>query len=169
MSGFGQDGPLADLPAFDAIVQARSGLVLHNGPTPTVVPGYLSDKVTAMFAVQAALAGLHKRSAEGRGSIIDISMLDSMAYFLNPDLLSGHLLIDNPEMSVADYVTAVRPLRTKDGCVRHQPRERQAPQEHARDHGTSGVGIAAARGQGPDRNDRAPVRAGGNRPAHSDL
>ena len=115
MSGFGQNGPLADLPAFDAIMQARSGLVLHNGPTPTVVPGYLSDKVTGMYAAQAALAGLHQRSTGGGGSIIDISMLDSMAYFVNPDLLSGHLLIDNPEMSVADYVTAVRPLRTKDG------------------------------------------------------
>jgi crotonobetainyl-CoA:carnitine CoA-transferase CaiB-like acyl-CoA transferase len=115
MSGFGQDGPLAELPAFDAIVQARSGLVMHNGPTPTVVPGYLSDKVTGMFAVQAALAGLNQRSTEGGGSVIDISMLDSMACFVNPDLLSGHLLIDNPDMSVADYMTAVRPLKTKDG------------------------------------------------------
>lgn len=117
VSGYGQDGPLADLPAFDAIVQARSGIVANNGVTPTVVPGYLADKVTGMFAVQAALAGLLHRSSSGVGTVIDVSMLDAMAYFGGPDLLAGHVVVDMPEHSVARYVTAVRPLRTSDGWL----------------------------------------------------
>jgi crotonobetainyl-CoA:carnitine CoA-transferase CaiB-like acyl-CoA transferase len=40
LSGYGQDGPLADFPAFDGIVQARSGIVSQNGEPPRLVPGY---------------------------------------------------------------------------------------------------------------------------------
>ena len=84
VSGYGQDGPLAEFPAFDSIVQARTGIVAHNGETPTLVPGYLADKVTGMFAAQAALAALAQRESTGKGAVIDVSMLDDDDVFRRP-------------------------------------------------------------------------------------
>ena len=119
LSGYGQDGPLADFPAFDGIVQARSGLVAQNGEPPRLVPGYLVDKVTAMMATQSVLAGLvHRdRSGDGEGAVVDVSMLDSMAYFLGPDLLGDHLVVGAPEPGVARHIAAARPARTQDGWM----------------------------------------------------
>ena len=119
LSGYGQDGPLANFPAFDSIVQARSGLVAQTGEPPRLVPGYLVDKVTAMTATQSVLAGLmHRdRGGRGQGAVVDVSMLDSMAYFLGPDLLGDHIVVGEPEPGVARHIAAARPLRTKDGWI----------------------------------------------------
>src|SRR5262245_6907203 len=119
LSGYGQDGPLANFPAFDSIVQARSGLVAQTGEPPRLVPGYLVDKVTAMTATQSVLAGLvhRERSRDGAGAVVDVSMLDSMAYFLGPDLLGDHIVVGEPEPGVARHIAAARPLRTKDGWI----------------------------------------------------
>ena len=119
LSGYGQDGPMADLPAFDSIVQARSGVVSQNGEPPRLVPGYLADKVTAMVATQSILAALvHRdRSGAGAGAVVDVSMVDSMAYFLAPDLLGDHLVVGEPEPGVARHIAAARPLRTQDGWI----------------------------------------------------
>src|SRR5262245_17343003 len=119
LSGYGQDGPMAGFPAFDSILQARSGVVSQNGEPPRLVPGYLADKVTAMVATQSVLAALvHRdRSGEGAGAVVDVSMLDSMAYFLAPDLLGDHLVVGEPEPGVARHIAAARPLRTQDGWI----------------------------------------------------
>ena len=117
VSGYGQDGPQADLPAFDSILQARSGVVACNGDPPSLVPGYMADKVTGILAAQAVLAGLLDRGRTGNGSVIDVSMIDAMTYFAAPDLLSGLLPIDAPEPSVIRYLAGVRPLRTSDGWI----------------------------------------------------
>jgi crotonobetainyl-CoA:carnitine CoA-transferase CaiB-like acyl-CoA transferase len=119
LSGYGQDGPLVDFPAFDGIVQARSGVVAGNGDPPRLVPGYLADKVTAMTATQSVLAAIvHRdRSGDGAGAVVDVSMLDAMAYFLGPDLFGDHLVVDEPEPGVARHAAASRPLRTGDGWI----------------------------------------------------
>jgi formyl-CoA transferase len=78
ISGFGQDGPWVDRPAYDQIVQGLSGVMSITG-SPETAPlrvGYpIADTVggmTAAFAIAAAL------SAPRRGCFLDVSMLESM-------------------------------------------------------------------------------------------
>ena len=118
VSGYGQDGPMADMPAFDSVIQARSGMLsTPDGPNPELFPMYLVDKVTAMTAVHAALAGLLRRSSTGKGSVADIAMLDAAAYFNVPDVSAGHQSPDHPDLRVQRHLSVPRPLPTKDGSI----------------------------------------------------
>lgn len=80
ISGFGQDGPLRDLPAYDQIIQGMSGAMSITGDAdsaPLRVGFPVADTIgglTAAMAVCAALAE-HERSS---GRFIDVSMLDSV-------------------------------------------------------------------------------------------
>jgi len=79
ISGFGQDGPLRDLPAYDQIIQGMSGVMSITGDAETAPyrVGYpIADTIggmTAACAISAALAG---RKTNG-GSFIDVSMLEA--------------------------------------------------------------------------------------------
>jgi crotonobetainyl-CoA:carnitine CoA-transferase CaiB-like acyl-CoA transferase len=100
ITGFGPDGPHADAPAFDSIIQARTGLAVAQGEegAPELMRPWVCDKVTAMFATQAALGALVARTRTGRGQLVDVPMLDTMAYFNFPDLMVERtLLSDGPE------------------------------------------------------------------------
>ena len=79
ISGFGQDGPWRDLPAYDQIIQGVSGVMSITG-APETAPyrvGYpICDTIgglTAAFAISAALNGREKTG----GSFIDVSMLEA--------------------------------------------------------------------------------------------
>jgi len=80
ISGFGQEGPMRNAPAYDQIVQGLSGVMSITGDAETAPlrVGYpVADTIggiTAAFAISAALAG---RERTGEGAFIDVSMLDS--------------------------------------------------------------------------------------------
>lgn len=85
LSGFGQEGPYRDYPAYDMIVQALSGGMSLTGETgrPAVRAGIpLGDLAAGMFSVIGILAALHERKATGRGKQIDIAMLDCQVSML---------------------------------------------------------------------------------------
>src|SRR5260370_34230575 len=68
--GYGQDGPLADRPAFDDIIQGGSGLValeMATGGEARFVPTLIGDKTVGPTMVYAVLAGLLQRERTGRG------------------------------------------------------------------------------------------------------
>ena len=117
ISGYGQDGPRADHPAFDSVLQAKGGGMAGGGRDPVLARGYTADKVTGSFAAQAALAALHQRRETGRGAVVDVSMLDAMAYWNSPDVLGGHAVLDAVEPRVLQLLDAARPVRTKDGWM----------------------------------------------------
>lgn len=77
ISGFGQDGPWRDRPAYDQIVQGASGVmsITGDGESAPLRVGYpIADTIgglTAAFAIAAALKG-------GRGCFLDVSMLESV-------------------------------------------------------------------------------------------
>jgi crotonobetainyl-CoA:carnitine CoA-transferase CaiB-like acyl-CoA transferase len=124
VSGFGPDGPLSQAPAFDSVIQARSGLMSLQGGhgTPAPVRGYPVDKVTSLFVTQAVLAALTRRGRSGQGAIIDLPMLDTVAYFNGPDLLSERTRLEDdgrPEFS--PMLDSVRPIPTADGFVLISP------------------------------------------------
>jgi CoA:oxalate CoA-transferase len=79
ISGFGQDGPEADRPALDIIVQAMGGIMSITGePDGHVVrPGpSLGDSIAGMFTALAIVTALYQRQETGRGQYIDSAMLD---------------------------------------------------------------------------------------------
>lgn len=95
ISGFGQDGPWAQWPAFDGIAQALGGLMELNGPAdgpPTVCGTYLCDYTAGMYAAMGTLAALRARDATGRGQVVDVALLDAASSLLMSALPEYHRL-----------------------------------------------------------------------------
>ena len=121
ISGFGQAGPLRDLPAYDQIIQGMSGVMSITG-APENAPyrvGYpVADTVggmTAAFAVAAALADRHRSG----GVFIDVSMLEAAMATMGW-AVSNHLIADRePKPLGNDNVTASPSgtFRTGDGLL----------------------------------------------------
>ncbi len=89
ITGYGPDGPLADRPGYDFIVQARSGLMSITGAAdeegggPTKVGVAVTDLTTGMLGAVAILAALRERdTAGGRGQRIDLSLIGSTLSWL---------------------------------------------------------------------------------------
>jgi crotonobetainyl-CoA:carnitine CoA-transferase CaiB-like acyl-CoA transferase len=79
ISGFGH-GAGAELPGYDFLVQAMSGLMSITGPVggePTKVGVALVDVLTGLYAASGILAALHARERTGRGQRVDVSLLGS--------------------------------------------------------------------------------------------
>jgi crotonobetainyl-CoA:carnitine CoA-transferase CaiB-like acyl-CoA transferase len=123
ISGFGPDGPAAADPAFDAVIQARSGLMHAQGApgAPQAVRSLLVDKLTGTMAVQAVLAALRQRDVTGAGATVELAMLDVMAYFNSFDVLAEEALVDQPGAAVNGQLASVRPSPTADGWILLSP------------------------------------------------
>lgn len=84
VSGFGQSGPDAHLPAYDIVIQAMSGLMSATGQPdgpPTLVGEAVSDVISGLFASWGTLAALYGREQTGKGTQVDVSMFDSTLAF----------------------------------------------------------------------------------------
>jgi len=80
ISGFGQDGPLKDNPAYDQIVQGLSGVMSVTGDVKTAPlrVGYpVADTIGGLTAAFAIAAALVRRGRTGEGEFIDVSMLEA--------------------------------------------------------------------------------------------
>jgi CoA:oxalate CoA-transferase len=80
ISGFGQDGPLKDNPAYDQIVQGLSGVMSVTGDAnsaPLRVGYPVADTIGGLTAAFAVAAALVRRSRTGAGEFIDVSMLEA--------------------------------------------------------------------------------------------
>ena len=85
ISGYGQTGPSADLPGYDAVAQAVSGMMSVTGEPDgePVRSGTSSADVGAgMWAVIGILAALHARETSGQGQLVDISLVDGQIAWL---------------------------------------------------------------------------------------
>ncbi len=81
ISGFGQDGPNAQRPAYDIVVQAMSGIMATTGDPdgpPTLLGEAVGDVVAGLFGSWSILAALYERERTGQGRQLDIAMLDAM-------------------------------------------------------------------------------------------
>ncbi|KAI5463629.1 CoA-transferase family III domain-containing protein [Mariannaea sp. PMI_226] len=85
ISGYGADGPYRDKKAYDLLVQSEAGLVSITGSPsePAKVGISIADISAGTAAFQSILAALLKRSKTGKGSHIDISMLESMTEWMS--------------------------------------------------------------------------------------
>ena len=96
ISGFGQHGPYSQLPGYDLIGQAMSGLMSVTGEAdgePLRAGGPVCDVMGGMTGVMGILAALHHRQASGLGQMIDISLLDTLVTSMMT--LNQHYLVDN--------------------------------------------------------------------------
>jgi formyl-CoA transferase len=83
ISGWGQYGPNAGLPAYDPVIQAASGWMAQNGlpdGPPVRAPTFLADELAGLHAAIGALAALAHRSRTGEGQHVDVSMMDVLLF-----------------------------------------------------------------------------------------
>jgi formyl-CoA transferase len=106
ITGFGQTGPMADKPGYDYVFQGMGGLMSYTGQ-PDGQPGAgplrtgvaVVDLTTGMYATSAVLAALYQRTSTGRGTLIDMALLD-VAVALNANQASNYLVSGkNPSRS----------------------------------------------------------------------
>lgn len=78
VSGFGQDGPYRDRPAFDQLIQGEAGIISYTGTrdTPCKINVPITDLLASMYGVYAVLAALLRRERTKEGMEIDISLFD---------------------------------------------------------------------------------------------
>lgn len=123
MYGFGREGPYADYPAYDDIVQAASGIVALqaslSGGTPTYLATVVADKVAGLTGAYAVMAALFSRERDGRGQEIEVPMFETLASFAMLEHLCGAVMA--PPIGPTGYQRALsperRPYRTMDGYI----------------------------------------------------
>lgn len=133
-SGFGYTGPDAGKPAYDMIIQARSGLLSITGTESgeTVRVGTsVADIVSGLYAVIGVLAGLLRRERGGpeqngpeqsgpeRGARVDIAMLDSVVSILENALARYQATGVEPAPLGSRHpsITPFETFRTADGRI----------------------------------------------------
>jgi len=84
MSGYGSTGPYRDRRAYDMLVQNESGLVSLTGTeeTPSKVGISISDIAAGMYAYSGILTALLVRKETGKGTSMEVSLLDSIGEWM---------------------------------------------------------------------------------------
>src|SRR5262249_37557770 len=85
ITGYGSTGPKAQLPGYDFMLQAESGLMSICGPEgggPTKYGVAIVDVCTGMLAGNAILAALNARGRTGKGQKVELSLYESSLFML---------------------------------------------------------------------------------------
>ncbi len=121
--GYGEAGRYAGQPAYDDLIQGRSGLphlLLEAGADrPRYVPTAISDRITGLAAVNAVTAALYCRERTGKGQAVEVPMFETLAHMVMGDHMGGRTF--DPPMEPYRYERMLAPHRqpyaTKDGYV----------------------------------------------------
>ena len=112
INGYGSTGPLAELPAFDFIIQAMSGFMSVNGRAdqePMRAGQPITDLVGGLYGAFGIVSALRARDQGGRGQHVESALLNGilsfMAYFASEHLLTGKMPVrtGNSHPLVAPY------------------------------------------------------------------
>jgi crotonobetainyl-CoA:carnitine CoA-transferase CaiB-like acyl-CoA transferase len=119
VSGYGDSGPFAQKKAYDLLVQAESGLVSITGPSdsPSRCGVSIADIAAGMYAFSGALLALRQRDQTGRGTRVDVTMLEAVAEWMTQPLYFGKYAGAAPPRSGASHPTIAPygPHRAGDG------------------------------------------------------
>jgi itaconate CoA-transferase len=107
ISGYGADGPYRDKKAYDLLIQSESGLLSVTGTpeTPSKAGCSIVDIASGMYAYTNILAALIQRGRTGKGSRIDISMLESMVEWMGFPLYYAYEGAEPPVRAGASHAT----------------------------------------------------------------
>jgi CoA:oxalate CoA-transferase len=117
ISGYGQTGPSAELPAYAPVIHAASGydmahLAYQPGRNrPDYCGIYHADVLTGVYAFGAISAALYQRTLTGKGQHIDVSMLESMLTLTPSEVQNAQFDVPPPSRPMFG------PVETADGYV----------------------------------------------------
>ena len=120
VSGFGTQGPMANLPAFDHVIQGFAGftdLQSSDEKSFDYIKTFICDKVTAYTVCQAATAALYARTHTKSGQHIDISMLHACLSFMWPDGMMHRTLKDDDRIEMSPGSDYFQTINYSDGGV----------------------------------------------------
>lgn len=120
ISGFGQDGPGSDRPAYDLLLQATGGLMGITGEedgAPVRVGVAILDMGAGMFAAFGIVTALMERLTSGEGQYLDISLLDTSVSWLSYMAHNYFATGENPERLGSGHPSIVpyQAFRAQDG------------------------------------------------------
>ena len=89
ISGYGPGGPYSDKKAYDLLIQAEAGFLSVTGtPEASVKAGIsIADIAAGMYAYSSVLAALIQRGRTGKGSVIEVSMLEALTEWMGFPLM----------------------------------------------------------------------------------
>ena len=119
ISGYGPAGPYAEKKAYDLLVQCEAGLLSITGtpdaPSKAGIP--VADIAAGMYAFSAILAALIRRSRDGEGATLDITMFEALGEWMGFPAYFTAYGGEPPPRSGAHHATIVPygPFKTADG------------------------------------------------------
>jgi crotonobetainyl-CoA:carnitine CoA-transferase CaiB-like acyl-CoA transferase len=120
VTGYGAGGPMSDKPGFGTIGEAMSGFSHITGEadgTPTL-PGFmLADCTAAVHGAFAAMVAVHHRTQTGRGQLVDLSLVEPLARFIEQATLTYDQLGVSPARTGNKWAISVprNTYHTSDG------------------------------------------------------
>jgi crotonobetainyl-CoA:carnitine CoA-transferase CaiB-like acyl-CoA transferase len=117
ISGYGQTGPSAELPAYAPVIHASSGYDLaqiahqEEARRPDYCGIFIADVLTGTYAFGAIMTALYQRQLTGDGQMIDVSMLESMLTLTLSELQAAQFAVTPPGRPIFG------PVATKDGYI----------------------------------------------------
>lgn len=122
ITGFGQTGPYAPRPGYDALIQAMGGVMSLTGEpngTPQKVGVPVADLFAGLYGCIGILAALNHRNATGQGQQIDIGMLDTHVAWLANQGMNYLATGENPPRLGNQHpnIAPYQEFPTKDGYI----------------------------------------------------
>ncbi|MGQ2979487.1 MAG: CaiB/BaiF CoA transferase family protein [Polaromonas sp.] len=107
ISGYGDDGPYRDKKAYDLLIQSEAGFLSVTGTPedPSKAGNSIADIAAGMYAYSSVLAALLQRGKTGKGSHIDVSMLESLAEWMGYPMYYAYGDATPPPRSAASHAT----------------------------------------------------------------
>lgn len=107
ISGYGEDGPYRDKKAYDLLIQSEAGFLSVTGTPddPCKSGNSIADIAAGMYAYTGILSALLQRGKTGKGSHIDVSMLESLAEWMGYPMYYAYKGATPPPRSAASHAT----------------------------------------------------------------
>ena len=109
VSGYGDNGPYGSKKAYDLLVQAEAGVLSVTGTaeTPSKVGISIADIATGMYAYSGILTALYQREKSGKGTRIEVTMLEALTEWMGYPLYYTHFSGTAPARTGPDHATIV--------------------------------------------------------------
>jgi itaconate CoA-transferase len=119
ISGYGNNGPYRDKKAYDLLIQSEAGFLSVTGTpeSPSKAGNSIADIAAGMYAYTNILAALLQRGKTGKGSVIDISMLESLSEWMSFPMYYAYKGAEPPPRNGASHATIYPygPFKAGDG------------------------------------------------------